>query len=416
MPRRQEPRRQEPRRGEPRRDDPRPDEPLVIYLIGVAGHPNYGDELIAAGWLRYLAQVAPTAEVWLDTPRPGQSAVLLGGIHPGLRCVDTLFHACWNAPPGGPQQTIDYGRRVVRQPGLLPREVTGVEQLSRAHLVHVIGGGYLNGIWPNQLTLLGAAREAGERFGAHTAMTGAGLIPLVEGSDGPLGELLAGFDVVDVRDEESLSAISGRVAHATCSGDDAFLDLGTHVYERAKESRSLLCLQSDLLEIPLEEIADFTVRTLRAWGVDQEPVTLLECLPPDDAAVRTLLEPHLPLLEFQPFSELWRSGLPAGPDQRWITTRFHPHLVAAAGGSWGVAVPISRDYYRTKHTSLLRLGSGWALVEDLTSPAPPQRPAERPFGGRLGEIRRAKRAVAESVTAPLRRPEPAPAPRRLWGR
>lgn len=405
-----------PRRQEPRRGEPSPAEPLVIYLIGVAGHPNYGDELIAAGWLRHLARVAPTAEVWLDTPRPGQSAVLLGGIHPGLRCVDTLFHACWNAPRGGPQQTIDHGRRVVREPGLLPREVTGVEQLARADLAHVIGGGYLNHIWPNHLTLLGAVREAGESFGARTAMTGAGLMPLVAGSDGPLGELLAGFDVVDVRDEESLAAISGRVAHATCSGDDAFLDLGAHVYDQALESRSVLCLQSDLLEVPLEEIADFTVRTLRAWGVDQEPVTLLECLPPDDAAVRSLLEPHLPQLEFQPFSELWRRGLPAGPDQRWISTRFHPHLVAAAGGSWGVAVPISRDYYRTKHASLLRLGSGWALAEDLASPTPLQPPPGRPFGGRLGEIRRAKRAVAENVTDPLLRAEPVPAPRRRWTR
>lgn len=405
-----------PRRDVPSRGEPTPDEPLVVYLIGVAGHPNYGDELIAAGWLRYLAQVAPDAEVWLDTPRPGQSAVLLGGIHPGLRCVDTLFHACWNAPQGGARETLDHGRRVVREPGLLPREATGVEHLTRAQLVHVIGGGYLNRIWPSHLALLGAVREVGESFGARTAVTGAGLMPLVHGSGGPLGETLAGFDVVDVRDEESWAAISGAVVHATCSGDDAFLDLGPHVYDQVSGPRSVLCLQSDLLEIPLEEIADHAVRTLRSWGVDQEPVTLLECLPPDDAVVRRLLEPHLPQLDFQPFSELWRLGLPAGPDQRWISTRFHPHLVAAAGGSWGVAVPISRDYYRTKHASLLRLGSGWALAEDLTSPAPLQQPEGRPFGGRLGEIRKAKRAVAESVVGPLRRPEPAPAQRRRWGR
>ena len=68
--------------------------PPVIYLIGTAGHPNYGDELITASWLRELARTFPDAEVWLDSPRPGQASVLFDGIHPGLRCVDTLFHAC----------------------------------------------------------------------------------------------------------------------------------------------------------------------------------------------------------------------------------------------------------------------------------------------------------------------------------
>ena len=44
----------------------------VVYLIGTSGHPNYGDELIAAGWLRFLARTAPRRRsvARLTTPRP----------------------------------------------------------------------------------------------------------------------------------------------------------------------------------------------------------------------------------------------------------------------------------------------------------------------------------------------------------
>jgi hypothetical protein len=159
----------------------------------------------------------------------------------------------------------------------------------------------------------------------------------------------------------------------------------------------MLCIQSDHVEYPLTEIADYVVRTLQAWRVDTRPVTLVECLPPDDTAVMPLLEPHLPALQRLRFSDLWRSGFPAAPDQRWISTRFHPHLLAAAAGAWGVAIPVSKDYYRTKHESLVELGSGWTLAKDLTDPVPPSSSALNPFGGRLAAMRAAKRKVADQV-------------------
>jgi hypothetical protein len=253
-------------------------------------------------------------------------------------------------------------------------------------------------MWPHHLALVGATAGIASRYGARTAMTGAGLTPFVAGSAGPLGEALARFNVVDVRDEASHAAIRGRVPHTTNTGDDALLALGgSGVFGSAGAAATMLCIQSDLLQVPLPDIADYVLRTLRAWGVDREPVTLVECLPPDDAAVLPLLEPHLPELRLLPFSRLWRSGFPAGPGQRWISTRFHPHLVAAAAGAWGVAIPVSKDYYRTKHESLVQLGSGWELATDLTDPVRPRSTAVTAFGGRLPALRAAKRRVTEQV-------------------
>jgi hypothetical protein len=231
-------------------------------------------------------------------------------------------------------------------------------------------------------------------------MTGAGLIPLAEGSGEALGNALSRFDVVDVRDQASYSAIRSKVPRATMTPDDALLSLdGTPSAQAHGTPGTMLCIQSDHVERPLTEIADYAVRTLQAWGADTQPVTLVECLPPDDSAVMPLLSPHFPRLQFLPFAELWRSGFPAGAGQRWLSTRFHPHLLAAAAGAWGVAIPVSKDYYRTKHESLVELGSGWALADDLTEPVQPPSTGVRPFGGRLPALQAEKRKVAQQITA-----------------
>lgn len=377
----------------------------VIYLVGTTGHPNYGDELVAAAWLRHWARALPEALVWLDSPRPGQSAILLDNIHPGLRCVDTLFHACWNAPEGSGEDVVAHGRRVVDEPGVIPREATGVENLSQVDLIHVIGGGYINAYWPQHLGLLGAAQRMAERYGTRTALTGAGLTPLVADSAEAIQITLADFDIVDVRDQASFDLLADAVPHVTQTGDDVFLGIDDVHYDRRNPARTALCLQSDLLEVPLESIADYVVRTLRAWGADRERVTLVECLPPTDAEVRRLLQPYLPRLEVLPFSQLWRHGIPSGPTQRWISTRFHPHLVSAARGTWGVALPISHGYYQNKHRSLVDLGSSWTIAADLDEPVEPRSGGGPPYGGELPAIRRGKVQVAAAVAA-LVNPEP----------
>ena len=379
----------------------RTSKPPVIYLIGTAGHPNYGDELITAAWLRYYARTAPEAIIWLDCPRPGQAAALLSGIHPGLRCVDSLYHACWNAPTAHPAETLDFGQRVVGDPGLIPREATGIDNLAGVDLVHIIGGGYINGIWPHHLALIGAVGAVSQQHGARTALTGAGLTPFAEDSAEWLGPILARFDVVDVRDEATHKEIASYVPQATCTSDDSFLDLSEAVFNKVRTARTSLNLQSDMSDTPLEEIADYTVRTLKLWQVDQTPITLYECMPPNDSAVIPLLEPHLPKLEIVPFATLWREGFPTELGARWITTRMHTHLLAAAQGSRGVAIPAGGEYYRTKHQSLTQLGSGWSVAPDLDQPIEVDPRPRIPYGGGLDAIKRAKLDVAAQVLSLL---------------
>lgn len=373
----------------------------VVYLIGTAGHPHYGDEVITASWLRFYAEHLPDAEIWLDTPRPGQTAVLHGDAHPRLRCVDTLFHACWNAPSDDPADCVQFGRDVIDQPGLLAREASGFSAAKRADLVHVLGGGYINAVWPRHLTLLSAASAIAERARGGAALTGSGLTPSTAETATALKELLSTFRIVDLRDTASSELLADAVPTATVTGDDAFLDLQRQPIDRRTRARYVVEIQSDLIDTPLEALAEQATRHLESWGASGADVLVLESLPPGDLAVLPLIRERFPDAGVLPFEPLWANGLPVSPRQRWITTRFHSHLMAAASGAWGVVLGAS-DMIASQHQSLLEQGSGWALLRDPGADATAGAPTNEPFGGEFARIVSDKRSVADSVLDGLR--------------
>ncbi|GAA3524887.1 hypothetical protein GCM10022222_04430 [Amycolatopsis ultiminotia] len=386
-----------------------PARPRRHYLIGPAGFPNFGDELIAANWLRYLARTEPGAEVWLDTHSPGPAQVLLEGLHPGLRCTDTLWRLCGEAPSDDPREVTAWVGAAVHDPGLAPRWDAGIGLLGRIDVLHLIGGGYLNALWPRHLGLLAGALAAAERSGARTAMTGQGLVPCPPGSTDLLRSLAERFDVVDVRDEPSAELLG----EADCSADDAFLEPYPAATGEVREF--VLCLQSDIGGEAPAVLAAQALELLRTWQVSSGELAIVEGIPRVDRVVPALLDDELPGAQFHPFRDVWAHGLPVAAGQTWISSRYHPHLVAAAAGATGVAVDVSPGYYTTKHRSLIELGSGWSMV-DAGARTPPKRPSGTGFPDDVRRGRReAKRTVAEKVYG-TPAPPPAAARRSRWSR
>ena len=371
--------------------------PPRVYLISSAGNPHFGDEVITASWLRFYARHLPEAELWLDTPRPGQTAVLHGDAHPRLRCVDTLFHACWTAPSDDVATCIEHGATVIDNPGIVAREASGVTAALEADLIHVLGGGYINSVWPRHAALLGATRRIAERTGARTAITGAGLTPQAGEAAQSLRDALATFDLVDVRDTPTAEMLAG-LDGVTRTGDDALLDLNGQRIDPAVRAGTIVEVQADLIERPLPDLADYVVRQLRAWGCDTSEVLLLESLPPNDTAVLEYLRPDLPHVTVLPFELLWRHGFPLGGRQRWITTRLHTHLMAAASGAWGVALGASAAI-TSQHQSLVEMGSEWAIVTDTGTQVEAQDGTRHPYSGRFRAHVAAKETVADAVLA-----------------
>jgi hypothetical protein len=364
-----------------------------IYLVASTGFPNYGDELVAKQWLQYLAVHEPDADVWLDSPSPGNSQLLLGHLHPRVRFVDTLFRICWAAPSEDPAEVVDFAAQATREPGVVPRNALGVEVLHTVDVFHILGGGYINALWPRHLAFLSAGSVLHARFDAIAAITGVGLTPSAAPA-GMLDELTGTFQVVDVRDAPSRELFSSE--SVTESGADGLLEIGEQLYDQ-RESRSvMICAQSDL-DAPVDAIAETIAGTLRKWDVDSSRVGYVECMPGVDRIVFDKLLPDLPEMRFYPFVEVWREGIPARRGQRWLTTRFNAHLVAAAAGAWGVAIRVNEDYYGVKHGSLLDRGSRWTSV--AAGEISEEVHGEPGFGSALAGQIEAKQAVAQRIYA-----------------
>lgn len=401
----------------PARDVDRP-----VYLIAPAGHPNHGDEQLLAGWLRYLRHRLPGAQVVVDCHTPGQAAVLHHAEHPDVLFTDTLWRLAGEhaADPSNPAasdtaEAVDFCRRAMSDLGLRPALASGIDLLRSASVVHLIGGGYINDQWAHHLGVVAAAGEAGRVSGARVVATGQGLVPC--GDVAVLADAFRDIDLVAVRDTASRDLLAGAGVGAGTDvdvryvGDDGWLALaGSDALKSADHPvysvnpdtcrELVVCAQSDLGDPAT--LADAIARVLVAWQIPGERITVVESIPGGDrvvwdrvcaraeavrAEVARAAEPvndddrnldddtvgialralDLPRARFVPFQELWAEGLPARPGQTWLTTRFHPHLFAAARGASGVAVRIGSEYYDVKHGSLVDAGSPWTLV-DATAP------------------------------------------------
>ena len=356
----------------------RPAAAETLYLVGTSGHPNFGDEFIAASWLRFLARARPDADVWLDCPNPGLASHLFDGLHPRLRTTDTLWRLAVETVDMDGATADAHVDRVITSLGS-PRYDLGVLGARRASSVHLVGGGYLNAIWPHHARLLRAALRLRECSGAQLVATGLGLAPADDA--GTLQEFLGAFDHATVRD-----APSAQLARADRAPDDAFLGLRELAGSPGTPSGSggdddvWVCLQSDMAE---PGVLDDAVAAVRAALTGPElagrTVRYLEAIPGADRVAFDRLADLIPEQNFVPFTQVWQEGFPGRPGQTWLTSRFHFHLLAAACGAEGTALEVSPDYYRVKHQSLLDAGTGWSVTPTgSTTVTAPSRDASFP--------------------------------------
>ncbi|WP_299575351.1 polysaccharide pyruvyl transferase family protein [uncultured Williamsia sp.] len=378
----------------------------LLYLIAPAGIPNFGDELIARSWIRHLARRHPGARVVLDCHTPGTAAVLLRDEHPRLLVVDTVWRIANSHPHSSLTDAIRHMRDAVIDPGVEPHLASGLRLLQQASVVHVVGGGYINAIWPHHLQLLEAARAAAVVGGARTAATGQGLLPESTSSwVAALTDIVGDFDLVDVRDAASAQLLDGLPLPVSHSGDDAWLvrEQPTSVYAAPHTAarRWMFVVQSDLVgdDATSSDTASAHIESelrelITRWGIRGDDCAFVEGIPRTDRHTFDRLAPLLPGAQFISFEELWNTGLPARPGQVWVSSRFHFHLLAAAAGAAGVHLPGRTDYYPIKHTSLVDAGSRWIGLDE-TGSEPPSTPGFDPTT--VNRLHAAKRAVADAI-------------------
>lgn len=337
-----------------------------LYLVASGGNPNYGDELIVASWLRFLARVRPDATIWLDCPQPGTASALFAALHPGVHTTNTLWRACADAPEQSAQGVWEHVRRVVEEGGT-PMYDIGLLPLRGADSIHLLGGGYVNGVWPDHVGLVAGMSAAAQAGGPRLIASGLGLLPAPENYV-QLQQAFASFSAVSARDDASASFLGIKPGL-----DDVFLGLqhelrrssASHARSRAKDV--MLCFQSDMTDEATFHLLRGKLRVvIEKFTAKGLTVGYVESIPGSDRRMFDELADLIPEEHFVSFTDVWTNGLPVRPGQVWYTSRFHPHLVAASAGARGVAIGILDDYYDIKHRSLIALGTGWTYTPAWT--------------------------------------------------
>lgn len=371
--------------------------PELFYLVGTSGHPNFGDEFIAASWLHYLAERHPDTPVILDCPKPGLASLLYAGIHPRLQTTDVMWRMVWEVAEQPVEEAAARLEQLFTDLGS-PLYDFGLLALRQVTRIHLIGGGHITSHWPAHVHLLRAALALGKLSGAPVAATGLGLSP----SPAPdyVRDCLSQFDHATARDQAS-----SDLAGIERAPDDAFLGLnrlpGFDTRPTAptpgEKGDIWVSLQRDLseegsYEQNLTRVRDF----LTSDVAEGRALHYVEALPGSDRYAYDRLSDLIPEENFVNFVKLWNEPFPARPRQIWLTSRFHLHLLAASCGAAGVAFEIDDDYYRTKHGSLLELGTGWGVAE-LGDDTPVTPSGGNNFRVSAQRLHRGKRLEAEKI-------------------
>ncbi|KAB8288617.1 ABC transporter substrate-binding protein [Bifidobacterium ramosum] len=351
----------------------------ALYLIAEPGYPNFGDELIAREWLRYLASRCPDREVIVDCARPGPAAMILRGVHPHVEFTDTMRRLGTENPFPYDGPIDDIARFVAEaldDEGRAAQYAAGIRVLQRdVRSIHMLGGGYMRGDWTCNLSRLAIGPWA-RRHGIPVVGTGVGLMPISGDSLTFARNAVADFDRFTVRDESTLAALndggdSAAAPIAKLAPDDCFVNGLEDCYMPAEGlPDTMLCIQSDFIG-DTEALHAHVIAVLDRWNVGvHDPIGVAECNPVIDRPIYDYLLAHgYDNVRFYPVAEILERGFPARTGQRWLSTRYHPHLLAAAIGCSGSYIAVDPQYYSVKHHAVLRMGSHWTAAP-LGQPAP----------------------------------------------
>lgn len=330
-----------------------------VYLFGASGHHNYGDDLIAQEWVRFYNGTAAAAP-FVETFQPTLLSLATAG--EGLLCRPTylLLRACDGCKATSVRSAIESGLKFPDADisdqaifAMLERLVSGIK------LFHVHGGGFLNGLWPHTAFALGALVALKRRQGARLVATGLGLGPLSPDDAAAFAEIFREFDMVEVRDAYSWTAL-GRSQEVILGSDDTFLIPQVDTAPAGPKRLHLSIFEGE--GIDGEDLANQIV-DYAATDETLSKVVIYEYAEAD-RQLRKRLEDRLSVpLTVRDYASLWERGMDTSPGDVGIASRFHAHLLLARRGVRGRYVSSMRGYYDLKHEGLAEIGTGWTFLD-----------------------------------------------------
>jgi hypothetical protein len=361
-----------------------------IYTISAAGNANYGDEIILRLWnqayLSHYSGVHVISDVL--SPKlvetswcPDKSRITFTNMM--WQIVVSHTRPFWKKfvlekclPQSWFKNIMDPGHPVWSDEARrLLQELENYCAPRNVRVFHLLGGGYITAQWPSHYMLLGVACVIARRIGARVVVTGQGLMPASNRTLESMAQYSDVIDIMDCRDEPSWAIMSDCMGKekTSLSGDDTLLFFSKYAgawRPRVFEQRALVVsIQNDLFNGDTLSKTILTSSYLKNVMQDLalDSLVFLPCMGNDitDVDVDVLSELNVNrdgMYRFQ-LEDVLLNGFPYYPNGYYITSRYHPHLLASLMGGRGCAF-YDTEYYRIKHESVSVLRDNpWPLID-----------------------------------------------------
>lgn len=353
-----------------------------IALIGAIANPNIGDESILRANLQIIKKMYGTnCKVYIFTK-------------------DASYTSQYSSQVGLHMIPIDYLHRITIQSGydihLMQKEFDALLESSTIEnnrnsmhksilqifedidILHIIGGGYLNSIWPDMMYEVVVAAQLAQKYCKKYIITGISAYPLKEKESILFNELCRGATFVDFRDDTLNVAHLDNVLNMQVSTDDALLLEDMYLNTSLVKYANVLFHEwgdeyvINLLKAKLEkEILPFMYHIL-----DLKIVDLFNILgfSENDIALWDELKPTIPVEYIEKIcfknliaeQDIWAKHIISNAVFN-IGSRYHMAVFALSASTPVYSMYVD-EYYRNKIKSIHKLyeSEEYINVEDIT--------------------------------------------------
>lgn len=336
----------------------------MILLITGSGEPNYGDDLILKLWINYYRTIGYDQDIVVDCKS------ISGSIELHNFDQNVYFTKYIKKLTTGRKYCIDeyitIGESHIQENHLFKGWNAAKRKsfnILNFKLIHLIGGGYINGNWPNSFAIFGAINSI-KKLNNHVKIvaTGLGLMPLEEIQAFTMQRvsriISESFDLFEVRDEYSYFHLNKHnFSTKIINGyDDTFIAPIDKIVSKEQLNNDSPAIHiSSFIKTPRDiQLISQSVENLANKGYKR--VIFWECNIKDSDNLDELKKViKLPSVNIKT-KQLIYGQIPFSADDYLITSRFHPHLICFRLGMIGKYLSTS-SFYDFKHLSIKRLGS-----------------------------------------------------------
>lgn len=330
-----------------------------VVLVGGAGAPNYGDELIVKAWIEYFNENHPDCNVTFFENIKSNEVSVHGESSNIFFSEDLIQVAKSNVNPKLTfWDQVKRGYNFIDNKGFDKYKEFDLSNLIEADIIILHGGGYLNDHDPKKGFFIGLVSSINEKYGTRIYASGIGFGPVTDPKNNEkeiLGHIFSNYIKFELRDVDNFRKLSNlfKGCNFIYGTDDSYL-LSIRSLVDYDDSEKRLYLS--FLKYNLEKIKDDFWEDLTLFSKKFDKVYFLESYPWQDKEVLKFLEGKFDKIELITVEDLLNRKIKVSNADYACCSRFHVHYLFARSNVRGVYFQ-DTEYYDIKHQSIIDRGS-----------------------------------------------------------